>query len=152
MTARRLDKIPSKLIYRSCPNSILLYYIYSYEDIQLKGGGSSALFPRGWRGCPGGVYPLMSSGCGKAWPICKKIVTAPQIFPYLLIYIRIRLYLCSVFHGIRFKVSEDWLSRDNQFFVSCPTHISTKRFPPKISIYISPAVRQLKQAFLHECP
>ena len=103
-------------------------------------------------GCPGGVYPLMSSGCSKAWPICKKIVTAPQIFPYLLIYIRIRPYLCIVFHGIRFKVSEDWLSRDNQFFVSCLTHISPKRFPPKISIYISPAVRQLKQAFLHECP
>ena len=66
----------------------------------------------------------MSSGCSKAWPICKKIVTAPQIFPYLLIYIRIRLYLCSVFHGIRFKVSEDWLSRDNQFFVSSPEYLT----------------------------
>ena len=67
----------------------------------------------------------------KPGPICKKIVTAPQIFPYLLIYIRIRLYLCIVFHGIRFKVSEDWLSRDNQFFVSCPTHISPKDFLPR---------------------
>ena len=25
-------------------------------------------------------------------------------------------YLCNVFHGIRFKVREDWLSWDNQFF------------------------------------
>ena len=25
-------------------------------------------------------------------------------------------YLCIVFHGIRFKVREDWLSWDNQFF------------------------------------
>lgn len=25
-------------------------------------------------------------------------------------------YFCISFHGIRFKVSEDWLSRDNQFF------------------------------------
>ena len=26
------------------------------------------------------------------------------------------MYFCTVFHGIRFKVSEDWLSGDNQFF------------------------------------
>ena len=25
------------------------------------------------------------------------------------------MYFCTVFHGIRFKVSEDWLSGDNQF-------------------------------------
>ena len=27
------------------------------------------------------------------------------------------MYFCTVFHGIRFKVSEDWLSGDNQFFL-----------------------------------
>ena len=26
-------------------------------------------------------------------------------------------YICNVFHGIRFKVSKDWLSGDNQFFL-----------------------------------
>ena len=27
------------------------------------------------------------------------------------------LYLHRVFHGIKFKVNKDWLSRDNQFFL-----------------------------------
>lgn len=27
------------------------------------------------------------------------------------------MYFCIVFHGIRFKVSKDWLSGDNQFFL-----------------------------------
>ena len=27
------------------------------------------------------------------------------------------LYLQCVFHGIRFKVNEDWLSGDNHFFI-----------------------------------
>ena len=31
-----------------------------------------------------------------------------------------QLYICNVFHGIRFKVSKDWLSRDNQFFLYLP--------------------------------
>lgn len=37
--------------------------------------------------------------------------------PLGLAYIIYKPYLCTVFHGIRFKVSKDWLSGDNQFFL-----------------------------------
>lgn len=30
--------------------------------------------------------------------------------------VKLKAVLLHRFHGIRFKVSEDWLSRDNQFF------------------------------------
>ena len=36
------------------------------------------------------------------------------------------MYFCTVFHGIRFKVSEDWLSGDNQFFFA-PTRKNRER-------------------------
>jgi|GEM_PF-3715840 len=36
------------------------------------------------------------------------------------------VYLYRVFHGIRFKVNEDWLSRDNHFFVYMPLIILLK--------------------------
>ena len=36
------------------------------------------------------------------------------------------VYLYRVFHGIRFKVNEDWLSRDNQSFVYMPLIILLK--------------------------
>ncbi len=32
-------------------------------------------------------------------------------------------YICNVFHGIRFKVSKDWLSGDNQFFLFIPENV-----------------------------
>ena len=38
-------------------------------------------------------------------------------------------YLCTVFHGIRFKVREDWLSWDNQFFCFIGPKRNKYRFP-----------------------
>lgn len=37
-------------------------------------------------------------------------------FPSYDLSVNIKEVLLHRFHGIRFKVSEDWLSRDNQFF------------------------------------
>ncbi len=41
--------------------------------------------------------------------------------------VKLKAVLLHRFHGIRFKVSEDWLSRDNQFFIS--TAYTLKNIP-----------------------
>jgi len=43
-----------------------------------------------------------------------------------MFYSMFSLYLHGVFHSIRFKVNEDWLSRDNHFFVYMPLIILLK--------------------------
>lgn len=42
--------------------------------------------------------------------------------------VKLKAVLLHRFHGIRFKVSEDWLSRDNQFF------LFLQLIPSKISL------------------
>ena len=44
-----------------------------------------------------------------------------QFFLAIHLDIKIKEVPLHRFHGIRFKVSEDWLSRDNQFFLFQPT-------------------------------
>lgn len=53
------------------------------------------------------------------------------------------MYFCTVFHGIRFKVSEDWLSGDNQFFL----HLHEKQGAGDVSPQVyrrNRIIRQLK--------
>lgn len=53
------------------------------------------------------------------------------------------MYFCTVFHGIRFKVSEDWLSGDNQFFL----HLHEKTGSGDVSPQVyrrNRIIRQLK--------
>ena len=45
------------------------------------------------------------------------------------------MYFCTVFHGIRFKVSEDWLSGDNQFFLHL--HEKTGQSENSVAILLS---------------
>ena len=63
------------------------------------------LIPRFWHRClPESIFP-------------QKIVLKKSKFSVLgLAGFENLMYFCTVFHGIRFKVSEDWLSGDNQFF------------------------------------
>ena len=55
------------------------------------------------------------------------------------------MYFCTVFHGIRFKVSEDWLSGDNQFFFA-PTRKNRERGMslPRFIYRRNRIIRQLK--------